>query len=195
MLHDVSAQSRRHGRRFGRGAGACAPLQAPIAHLSQAGGASRIAYSATLLDINRNSIIVPNSLHYTLFEAFQRSIFSLARNQLQQRTLAGAIFSDQAKGGSFSDFERDVAQRPEVAMERAAVPGQQLLQAVGRARIDRVALRYALNVYRAHYSTSPKARLLCRKKSPPTTKVTSDSAANRAKSVPDGQLASRMQSR
>ncbi len=62
---------------------------------------------------------------------------------LQQSALARSIFPNNAKRLASLDFEGDIAQRPIVGMEAAAVQQRQLLETIAGRRVDRVALRNA----------------------------------------------------
>ena len=64
-----------------------------------------------------------------------------SRADLEERTLAGSIFSQHAKRLAAADFEGDVAESPEVGVEAAAVQQREFLQAVARSFVDGVGLR------------------------------------------------------
>ena len=85
-----------------------------------------------------------------LFGAEHANVQPQSPDQLQQRALAGAVLADQAEGHAPGDFERHILQGPEVAVIGTAVGGEQLLETVRRAGVDRVTLRDVSDVDRAH---------------------------------------------
>ncbi len=71
-----------------------------------------------------------------------------ARDQLQQRRLAGAVAAQDADRLARLDRERDVAQRPEFRVELPAPAKQRLQQPVLRLLVDLVALAEPLDLDR-----------------------------------------------
>ena len=67
-----------------------------------------------------------------------------AADNLQQGALAAPVGSHQAQGLALFELEPDVAQGPEIGVERAAA-GQQLAQPVGRAPVQPVQFGDVLN--------------------------------------------------
>ena len=68
-----------------------------------------------------------------------------AADDLQQRALAAAVGSHQAEHFAAFDAEADVAQRPEIGVERLRIEGQQLRAGGRRDEIQAVKLGYVLN--------------------------------------------------
>src|ERR1035437_439092 len=73
-----------------------------------------------------------------------------AGDHLQQSAFAGAIFPHNAEGFAALDLEANVVQRPEILVALQTIQGQQLLQAVARRVVDRVAFRNTLEFNCVH---------------------------------------------
>ena len=71
-------------------------------------------------------------------------------HHLQERALAGAVLPDDAEGLAALDLEADVVERPEILVALQTIQGQQLLEAVARRVVDRVAFRNTLEFNGVH---------------------------------------------
>ena len=71
-------------------------------------------------------------------------------HHLQERALAGAVFPHNAEGFAALDLEADVVERPEILVALQTIQGQQLLEAVARRVVDRVAFRNTLEFNGVH---------------------------------------------
>ena len=71
-------------------------------------------------------------------------------HHLQERALAGAVFPHNAEGLAALHLEADVVERPEILVALQTIQGQQLLEAVARRVVDRVAFRNTLEFNGVH---------------------------------------------
>src|ERR1035437_6931669 len=71
-------------------------------------------------------------------------------DHLQQRALSGAIFADNAERFAALDLEADIVEGPEILVALQTIQGQQLLEAVARRVVDRVAFRNTLEFNGVH---------------------------------------------
>ena len=94
--------------------------------------------SGAELEQRRDSTFKPN-----------RSVrrFECAGDDLQQRRLARAVWTNDAGGCAGFDFETDVAERPEFAMSLPAPARQRFFQSIDGPVVDAVLLGYRFNAY------------------------------------------------
>ena len=78
-----------------------------------------------------------------------------AGDDLQQRTLAGAVLAHDAERFAALDFKRDVAERPKIAVAVEAIEGEKLLKPPRWRVVDRVALRNLLKFDGVHGGERP----------------------------------------
>jgi hypothetical protein len=69
---------------------------------------------------------------------------------LQKSAFAGAILPDDAESLTAADVEADLVERPEILVALQTIEGQQLLEAVARRVVDRVAFRNTLEFNGVH---------------------------------------------
>ena len=69
---------------------------------------------------------------------------------LQKSALAGSVFPHNAEGFAAIHLEANIVQRPEIPVALHTVERQQLLQAVARRVVDRVAFRNTLEFNGVH---------------------------------------------
>src|SRR5258708_22400655 len=75
-------------------------------------------------------------------------------HQLEQSTLTGSVLANDAERLAGLNLERNVAQRPEVAVAAQTVEGDQLGEPMPRLFIDWVAFRNAFKLDGKHYPES-----------------------------------------
>ena len=71
-------------------------------------------------------------------------------DHLQQRALAGSVLADNAERLAALHLEADVVERPEILVALQTIQRQQLLEAVARRVVDRVAFRNTLEFNGVH---------------------------------------------
>jgi hypothetical protein len=71
-------------------------------------------------------------------------------HHLQKSALAGAVFAYNAEGFAALHLEADIVQRPEIPVALHTIQRQQLLQAVARRVVNRVAFRNTLEFNGVH---------------------------------------------
>src|SRR5690606_22421281 len=110
-----------------------------------------------------------------------------ARDQAQQRRLAGAVRAHDRDALAARDLEGDAAQHPGRDVAHDAARARPLEQAVARARVVLVALAEALDAQRGAQSSSTRSALSATKTPQPASATTAASSAGAASVSHSGQ--------